>query len=142
MLRFARFTVASMMTLLFLSSAKGQGVESTESLRTVVQWVVALEANDQEGYCAVMSNPRYADYVRRVCQSSVIDKARQAEACSADRLERQTKLEIEKCKSMSSGEFKETVATNLKDLKVLIKQAAAAGVDIEKLLQEERSKRR
>lgn len=120
MLRFARFTAVSMMAFMFLPSAKGQSVESTKSL---VQMVVALEANDQKGYCAAMNDPEYADYVRRVCQSSVKDKARQAEACSADNLKRQTESEIEKCLGMSSGEFKKTAARDLEPLKALIKEA-------------------
>ena len=102
----------------------------------------SLEARDLKGYCTAMHGAQYAGYLGRVWQSGVQNKVKKPEACTQDSIAQQVKADAVKCLVMPPAEFDKAVARGAEGSKAFVKQAASQGVDGEKLLKEERAKRR
>lgn len=118
------------------------GAEPTEEMRTFARVFTSLEARDLKGYCTAMHGAQYAGYVGRVCQSAVQNKMKKPEECSPDSVAQQVKTDAAKCLAMPPAEFEKAVVRGVEGSTAFLKHTASQGVDGEKLLKDERSKRR
>lgn len=118
------------------------GAEPTETMRTMARMTVILEAHDLKGYCTEMHTAPYAGYLTRVCQSAVQNRLTQPEDCTPEKIAQQVKVDNEQCLAMPPAEFEKKMLDGRKVKETLIKQMQEQGIDGEKLLQEERAKRR
>lgn len=127
---------------MLLATGPAASAETTEEMRTFARMFTSLEARDLKGYCTAMHGPQYAGYLGRVCQSSVQNKMKKPEECSPDSIAQQARAEAAKCLAMPPAEFDKAVARGVEGSKAFVKQMASQGVDGEKLLKEERARRR
>lgn len=134
--------VFSILVGMLLTTTTAQGVEPTEDMRTLARMFATLEARDLKGYCTEMHGAAYAGYLSRVCQSAVQNKVKKPEDCSPENIAQLIKDDKEKCLAMPPAEFEQKVLRGREGKEAFIKDMAAQGVDGEKLLQEERAKKR
>jgi len=134
--------VLSMFAGLSLATVPVPGAEPTETMRTMARMTVVLEAHDLKGYCTEMHTAPYAGYLTRVCQLAVQNRLKQPEDCTPEKIAQQVKVDNEQCLAMPFAEFEKKILDGRKVKEALVKQMQEQGVDGEKLLQEERAKRR
>ncbi len=136
------FAVALMVTGMLIATRPAMSAEPTEEMLTFARMFTSLEARDLKGYCTVMHGSEYAGYLGRVCQSAVQNRLKKPEECTQDSIAQQAKAEAAKCLATPPDEFEKAVARGAEGSKAFVKQMASQGVDGEKLLQDERVKRR
>lgn len=129
-----------LITGLSFATVPVQGAEPTEDMRQLARMFAALEAGDLKGYCSSMHTTSYADYLSRVCQSSVQHKLKQPEDCLPERIAQDAKTDAVQCLAMPAAEFDEIAQSVREGSKKFAAEMAAQGVDGEKLLREERVK--
>lgn len=135
--------VFSILVGMLLTTTTAQGVEPTEDMRTLARMFATLEARDLKGYCMEMHDaPSYTDYLSRACQSAVQNKLKQPEDCSPENIAQLIKADKEKCLAMPAAEFEKTMLRGREGSEAFIKDMAAQGIDGERLLQEERARKR
>lgn len=142
MLKRAHFEAAVLTIGMLLATGPATSAEPTEEMRTFARMFTSLEARDLKGYCTAMHGAPYAGYVGRVCQSAVQNKVKKPEECSEDSIAQQVKADAAKCLAMPPDEFDKAVARGAEGSKAFLQRAASQGVDGEKLLKDERAKRR
>ena len=121
-----------------LATAPVFGAEPTEDLQAMVRMFAALEARNQNAYCATMQSPAYTDYLSLVCRTNVKNRLKKSEDCTAERVALEVKASAEQCLALSPDEL-ETVALRWQDSrKAVYEQMTAEGLDVEKLVREER----
>lgn len=121
-----------------LATAPVLGAESTEDLQAMVRMLAALEARHQKAFCATMQSPAYTDYLSRVCQTNVKNTLKKSEDCIEDRVALEVKASAEQCLAMSSDEFEKAALRWQDSRKAFFEEMSAKGLDVEKLVQEER----
>ena len=136
------FAVALMATGMLIATRPALSAEITEEMRNFARMFTSLEARDLKGYCTVMHGSEYAAYLGRVCQSAVQNRLKKPEECSQDSIAQQAKAEAAKCLAMPPDEFEKAVARGAEGSKAFVKLMASHGVDGEKLMKDEREKRR
>lgn len=125
---------------MLLATAPVFGAEPIEDLRAMVRMFAALEARNQNAYCTVMQSPAYTDYLSLVCQTNVKNKLKKSEDCTAESVALEVKASAEQCLALSPDEL-EKVALRWQDSrKAVFEQMTAEGLDVEKLVREERSR--
>jgi len=142
MIKRAHIKAVLLATGMLLASGQASSAEPTEEMRTFARIFTSLEARDLKGYCTAMHGASYAGYLGRVCQSAVQNKVKKPDECSQDSIAEQVRTDAAKCLAMPPAEFEKAVARGVEGSKGFLKQAAAQGVDGEKLLKEERVRRR
>lgn len=135
-------TWAFLITGISLATPPALGAEPIEEMRTFARMFTSLEARDLKGYCTAMHGAQYAGYLGRVCQSAVQNRLKKQEDCSQEQLAQQVKADAAKCLAMPLADFDKAVARGAEGSKAFVKQAASLGMDGEKLLNDERAKRR
>ncbi len=133
----------SILVVMLLATTSAQGAEPTEDMRTMARMLAALEARDLNGYCAdIHDAPPYAGYLSRVCQYAVQNKLKQPEDCSPGNITLQIQADRKACLAMTPEEFEKTALRWREGIDSFIKGMAAQDIDGEKLLQEERARKR
>jgi len=127
---------------MLIATRPALSAEPTEEMRMFARMFETLEARDLKGYCAAMHGEPYAGYLGRVCESAVQNNLKKPEDCSQQSIAQQVKTDAAKCLAMPPAEFEKTVLRGVDASKTFVKQMATQGVDGEKLLQDERTKRR
>jgi hypothetical protein len=140
MLNSLRIVMVSLVVGVARTTAPAFGEESPEDLQAMARLFAALEARNQKAYCATMQNPAYTDYLSRVCLTNVKNTLKKSEDCTAERVALEVKASVQQCLAMSPDEL-EKVALRWQDSrKALFEQMTAEGLDVEKLVREERKK--
>lgn len=136
------YAIALIATGMLIANRPAMSAEITEEMRTFARMFTSLEARDLKGYCTVKHGSEYAAYLGRVCQSAVQNRLKRPEECSQNSIAQQAKDEAAKCLAMPPDEFDKAVARGSEVSKAFVKEMASQGVDGEKLLKDEREKRR
>lgn len=131
-----------LITGMLLATRPAISADPTEEMRTFARMFTSLEARDLKGYCTAMHGAQYAGYLGRVCQSAVQNRLKKQEDCSQEQISQQAETDAAKCLAMPPADFDKAVARGGAGSKAFVKQAASLGMDGEKLLNDERAKRR
>ena len=133
-------TWAFLITGMSFATTPALGAEPTEDMRTFARMFTTLEARDLKGYCAAMHGAPYAGYLNRVCQLAVQNKLKKPEDCSPKRITQQVKIDNGRCLAMPAAEFEKTALRGIEASKAFVKEMTAQDIDVDELLQDERSK--
>ncbi len=140
MLNSLRIMKVFLVTGMALTTAPVLGAESIEDLQAMVRMLAALEARHQKAFCATMQSPAYTNYLSRVCQTNVKNTLKKSEDCTEDRVALEVTASAKQCLAMSPDELEQVALRGQDSRKAFFEEMSAKGLDIEKLVREERSR--
>jgi len=111
-------------------------------MRMMARMTVIVEARDLPGYCTEMHAAPFTVGLTKACQKDVQNKLKQPADCTPERIAQLIEADHQQCLAMPAAEFEKVVLNGHKVKAELVKQMQEQGMDGEKLLQEERVKRR
>ena len=127
--------------LTFISRHAGSA-EPDATERALARMFVSLEARNLNGYCDSRRDAAYGAYLRRACESAVQNKVKTELDCTLQKLMQQVNVDIAQCLAMLPQDFERTVNLGEDGRKSFLADMQSRGVDVAKLLQEERAKSR
>jgi hypothetical protein len=117
--------------------------EARLTAEIIVRMERPVQKRDQKAFCTVMTSASGFDaYQKRACESGVRNKVKKPEECSEANLKLEAKRDTDRCLGLSAADFEDALVPWRTAKEKFIKDAAAKGLDGEKLLQEERVKLR
>lgn len=140
MMNSLRIVMVCLVASMSLATDPAFGEESPEDLQAMARLFAAVEARNQNAFCATMQSPAYTDYLSRVCQTNVKNTLKKSEDCTAERVALEVKANAEQCLALSPDEFEQMALRGQDSRKAFFEEMSAKGLDVETLVREERSR--